>query len=277
MPDTEDERRDRREGDAADRFAGTAEYYAAYRPGYGAAVVDSLADRYDLDARSRVLDVGCGTGELAVPLADRAGDVVGLDPNEAMLAAARERATAAGVESVSWVQGADADVDAAFGPLTLTTMGRSFHWTDQRPLLDRLRGTTDPGGGVAIVTDTEWFTRGRRDWQAAVYDTAAEYVGDLPERTGPVDEYPGPAWDGLVADAGFADVETVAFEREGTMDADEVAGYVCSLSFCSPAVLGEERADFEAALRARLRERPEEEFVADADVEVIAGRVPRAE
>lgn len=50
----------------------------------------------------RVLDVGCGTGTLAVMLADRGCTVVGVDPADASLAVARQRP---GAERVRWLRG----------------------------------------------------------------------------------------------------------------------------------------------------------------------------
>ncbi|PSQ04984.1 class I SAM-dependent methyltransferase [Halobacteriales archaeon QS_6_71_20] len=256
------------------RFGSTAGHYTRHRPGYGATVIDHLRDRFRLDADSdagerdgnagehngdpegrevRVLDLGCGTGKLAVALAPYADEAVAVDPSAAMLDAARDRAAAAGVDGVRTVVGDDTDVgrlDAASGPFRLTTMGRSFHWMDGAATLDRIRGVTEPGGGVALVSDDEWLTKGTEDWQAAAYAVAGEYLDDSPGRTGPV-EYDR-TWADHLRDAGFDDVcvESVAERRE--LDADAVVGYVLSLSFCSPEQLGEEATAFEADLRARL-------------------------
>ena len=77
-----------------------------------ASLYDALdADRSDLDAyvaiaaeldATRVLDVGCGTGTLALLLAERGHRVIALDPAEAMLDVARAKPGAAGVR---WVHG----------------------------------------------------------------------------------------------------------------------------------------------------------------------------
>lgn len=229
-----------------DPFESAAAYYASHRPDYGEAVV-SLVDRFDLSG-TRVLDLGCGTGQLAVPLAAHAGSVVGVDPSERMLDHAREAARGAGRENVEFVTGTDTDIDG-LGPFRLTTIGRAFHRMDGRATLDRIYRETEAGGGVAILTDEEWLTRGTETWEQVVYDTASEYVADLPARTGPV-EYDDP-WDELVASTDFADVtvETVEVEREWTVDG--VVGYVFSLSFCSPDAV-EDAAAFERDLRERL-------------------------
>ncbi|QYG92118.1 class I SAM-dependent methyltransferase [Iamia sp. SCSIO 61187] len=75
-------------------------------------VYDDLdPDRSDLDAyvaiveelgARSVLDVGCGTGALAVLLAGRGVEVVGLDPAAASLAVARRKP---GADRVCWIEG----------------------------------------------------------------------------------------------------------------------------------------------------------------------------
>jgi SAM-dependent methyltransferase len=52
----------------------------------------------DLEPGDRVLDVGCGTGRHAVPLAAQGLQVTGVDLSPAMLARAQARAAAAGVD-----------------------------------------------------------------------------------------------------------------------------------------------------------------------------------
>lgn len=68
-----------------------------------------VAIAVELGARS-VLDVGCGTGCLAVLLAERGLDVVGVDPATASLDVARAKPYA---ERVRWVDG---DATALVGP-----------------------------------------------------------------------------------------------------------------------------------------------------------------
>jgi SAM-dependent methyltransferase len=51
-----------------------------------------VLDRLELDGDERVLDAGCGTGRVAIELARRGLDVVGLDADPGMLSAARAKA-----------------------------------------------------------------------------------------------------------------------------------------------------------------------------------------
>ncbi|MGN9841759.1 class I SAM-dependent methyltransferase [Nonomuraea sp. H19] len=84
-----------------DLFGGAAPYYAQYRPGYGDAAIDHLATTFGRD--SRVLDLGCGPGTVAIPLARRIRAVTAVDPDEEMLAEGRR--LAAGTPNIRWLRG----------------------------------------------------------------------------------------------------------------------------------------------------------------------------
>ena len=60
---------------------------------YGPQLAQGLIRSAGVTRRDRVLDVGCGTGQLAAKLAELVGadGVSGIDPNEAVVAVARRR------------------------------------------------------------------------------------------------------------------------------------------------------------------------------------------
>jgi SAM-dependent methyltransferase len=74
-------------------------------PGPCEAFYDALAP-----AGASVLELGCGTGRLTLPLARRGREVVGLDASAPMLSAARVKAFETGT-NVRWVQGDMAHFD----------------------------------------------------------------------------------------------------------------------------------------------------------------------
>ena len=125
------------------------------------------------------MDLGCGTGQLALPMAARVRAVLGVDPEPDMLMRARRAAGDAGVTNVSWMIGADTDMPAVCallgsGAVGAVTVGQALHWMDHPALFSAARPLLRPGGGIAVVTngiplwlqDTDWSRAIRRSSKA---------------------------------------------------------------------------------------------------------------
>ena len=114
-----------------------------------------LALAEELGARS-VLDIGCGTGVLALQLAARGTAVMGLDPAGGSLAVARAKP---GADAVRWVHG-DAGALAALDPpvavdLAVMTGNAAQAVTDDDAWATTLRAAHDalrPGGHLVLET-----------------------------------------------------------------------------------------------------------------------------
>jgi len=238
-----------------DLFAGTAAYYARFRPGYPSEFLRHVIERFGLDGTGRLLDLGCGTGQLALPLAPYVAEAIGLDPEPAMLAEAAAAAERASVDNVRWLTGSDRDLDQLsdeIGPLRLVTMGRSFHWMEHDATLRSLGRLVEADGGVVIVSDDERVWAGQNDWHEAIRQTIWRWLG--PQRragSGSYDVRHAP-FDETLATSPFRHVEHYSITVQRSPTIDELVGYLYSTSFCSPAVLGERRAAFEVDLRHTL-------------------------
>lgn len=238
-----------------DLFASAAPYYSRYRPQYPEAFFQHVVERFDLNGAGRLLDLGCGTGQLTIPFAPHFTEVVGLDPDPAMLAEAAEAARRVGVANARWVLGRDSDLErlgGELGQLRLAVFGRAFHWMRRDAVLRALDALIEPGGGVVIVADAEriWHIDG--DWQRTTQDVIRRWLGEFRRAgSGMYSVKPTPFEETLGASA-FSKVELYSVTVERFPTINDIVGYLYSTSFCSPHVLGDKRAGFESDLRAAL-------------------------
>lgn len=133
---------------------------AAYdqRPPYPAEVFTLLTALLPA-APQIVLDAGCGSGDLARPLAALVGRVDAVDPSAAMLARGRTR-PGGDAATLQWLQGTIEEAPLR-PPYTLITAGESLHWMEWAIVLPRFRAALDPAGFLAIVEratpDLPWW------------------------------------------------------------------------------------------------------------------------
>lgn len=102
-----------------------------------------------VDEPRAVLDVGCGPGNVARPLAEYVERVDAVDVSLPMLARAREMPGGASPK-IRWLHGRAEDVELQ-PPYALITAGESLHWMDWGVVLPRFAQLLTPRGVLAIV------------------------------------------------------------------------------------------------------------------------------
>jgi SAM-dependent methyltransferase len=222
-------------------FRGTAWHYARYRKPYPPELFELLRSRFDL---ARVLDVAAGTGVATLPLAAVAREVVALDAEPEMLAELAAVAPA----NVTTVVGRAEEIDDSLGDFTLVTIARAFHWLERDDVLRRLHRRSL---GLAI------FGSGAPEGEPwdAIAELAARYVGDRRPR------HSGETWAEVVARSPYRTCDELEFERDWHWTADEVVGHTLSLSWASPALLGDDLDQFVEELREAIGPGPWVEHV----------------
>jgi SAM-dependent methyltransferase len=157
----------------------------------GGPVLERLAPR----SGERILDLGCGTGELAAQVAAAGAEVVGLDADSAMVSRARERFPElrfvhANAESEAWA--------AQVGTFDAVFSNAALHWMKPAPVLTILRQVVRPGGRFV----GELGGDGNTDAILSALRQARAAVG-LPERAAPWFFPSIAAYAGLLDRAGF--------------------------------------------------------------------------
>jgi SAM-dependent methyltransferase len=129
-------------------FDTVASEYDRHRPTYPDVLIDRACAAADLTRGDRVLEVGCGTGQLTRSLVARDLRVTAVEPGANLIALA-ERA-AGGPGAVGFVNRRFEDVrlDVAFPAMFSAS---AFHWVDPDVSWHRAAGSLEPGGLLALI------------------------------------------------------------------------------------------------------------------------------
>jgi SAM-dependent methyltransferase len=200
-----------------------------------------------------VLDIGCGTGSTALPVADRvgaAGQVTGIDVSAPMLAAARQRL--AGHSNVTLLQ-ADAQTEALAGgfDLALSRFGVMF-FTEPAIAFANIRRALKPGGRLCFAC---WAPLPDNPHWLIPLEIAERHLGPgkprHPRAPGPLAFADAAYVEEILASAGFSRIaarpEPVPVLDGSLDDAAEIA---CIMGPAG-ALLDEKSAD--AGMRATIR------------------------
>jgi len=160
--------------------------------------------RTPLDGRS-VLDVGCGGGLLAEPLARLGGKVTGLDASPEVITVAREHAAAMGFD-IDYRAGDVQELEGQFD--LVTAMEVVEHVANPRLFVGALAKRLAPGGLLIMSTPNA------TGWSKLLMITISEGLGYIPKGTHDFDRFIAPdRLKLLLAEAGLKclDVEGMAW------------------------------------------------------------------
>ncbi|MGJ4952339.1 class I SAM-dependent methyltransferase [Bradyrhizobium sp. HKCCYLS20291] len=234
-----------------DLFAGTADHYRRFRPPYPQDVFDWIVTQHRLDGTGRLLDCGCGTGHVFVGLAKRFSQTVAMDPDAEMLAAAKTTAAVERIASITFMPGRAETIPDAIGPLRLAAFGASFHWTDRIAVARRLDRLIEPDGAIVILSPGSFWSGREFEWKGVVLDTIKRWLGH--ERRAGAGTYSArPLHQECLEQTPFRALTEATFVQSYVWTTDSLIGYLYSTSFASRAILGDNAANFEMDLRARL-------------------------
>ena len=232
-------------------FTGTAWHYAQYRPGYPKPFFDSIVAQFALDGTDRLLDLGCGTGQLTLPLAEHVAEAVGMDPEPEMLTEAARQAQAPRVTNVTWAQGSSEDLPGNIGHFKLVTMGRSFHWMNREQVLTVLEGMVDDDGGLVIANDS-CLVRPTTQWQRAIEDIQNRFLPpETPTNSTNPATTPEPH-EAILARSPFRDLHRTSYEFDRPWTIEQAIGYLYSTSLPLHRLLGEHKTAFEQTITDTL-------------------------
>jgi SAM-dependent methyltransferase len=255
------------------RFRNTVAAYQAYRLDYPPRLIDRLAALAGLRAGDAVLDLGCGPGHLALAFARRGMAVTAMDPEPQMLDAAHTASRTEGLP-VNYIQGGSGDLNPAFGPYRLVTIGRAFHWMDRTATLAMLDRIVAPGGGVALLHDAHPPVE-ENGWYKAFGKISEKYGRARMAHVRERGKSGHRRYEPFLFASAFTRIDGLSVTVRQPIDEDAIVGRAFSTSICARDALGMRAGAFEADLRAALRElSPDGRFTEIAELVAVLARRP---
>src|SRR2546421_2814936 len=130
-------------------FDEMAAEYARRRPAYPDELIDQACRVAGIRSGDRVLEVGCGSGQLTRGLVARGLHVTAVEPGTSLIALARQNLE--GAEEVEFVNAQFEDASLPREQFQAVFSASAFHWVDPEVSWQKAADVLVPGGTLALV------------------------------------------------------------------------------------------------------------------------------
>lgn len=228
-------------------FTGTATDYVLYRPAYPEALLSHLRHAAGTTGHGVLVDLACGPGRIAIPMAQHFRRVVTIDVEPEMISVGEQNAARFGATNIDWRVIPAEQLELASASVELVTIGEAFHRLDQPCVLELVGHWLIPDGFLATLGG-EPIWSGCEPWKRIVVNVCNRWTSiELGDPT-------TAEWGRDVESPIYADWHVTEYQLhvETIWTTDSLVGYMRSTSFASRTALGERAAQFEADLRREL-------------------------
>jgi SAM-dependent methyltransferase len=130
-------------------FDEVPELYDRNRPRYPDALFNDLVSLAGVSPGDRILEIGCGSGQATIPLAQRGFPVLCLEPGPAMARFAQEKLTRFPAVEVRQLTFEEWPVER--GAFRLVLSAQAFHWVEAEVRFTKAAAALDSSGALAVV------------------------------------------------------------------------------------------------------------------------------
>jgi trans-aconitate methyltransferase len=218
-----------------DRFKANAAHYLGGRPAYSPRLIRRVAEACRLDGTQRLLDLGCGPGQLSLAFSSWVDTGVALDPEPEMLRIAADLGLGI-APNIEYRPGSSYDLSPEWGRFQIAVVGRAFHWMDRPDTLARLDQLIDPAGAVVLFA-TSHPDDSSTPWHASYRALLDEYAKADPAR----EQRKSDSWEShetVLLKSAFAVLERVSIIEKRRVALDSLIARALSMSSLSRERLG---------------------------------------
>jgi len=258
--------------DGARVFRGTASWYARFRRDYPPHVIELIQNQAGLSQSSRVLDLGCGTGQIALALAPLVGSVTGVDIDPDMLSEAAAAADRRRLSNCEWVLSAAEAFPHGPCEYDLVVIASAFHWMDRRAVTCAVYESLVPQGLFAVLGSPAPLDQVQRR------EGMGRVIAEVQDRWFEPTDFPTATADHvrhetLIGDGPFGEAQVTYHPTAQEWDVDSFLGFMLSTSLRPDQVLGDRFDAFAEDLRtAILSVQPDGRWIVENRIEVILAR-----
>lgn len=130
-------------------FDSVAELYDRVRPHYPASMIQDLTSKARLDRNARILEIGTGTGQLTLPLAEAGFDITSIDTGPNLISVASRNLS--GYSNAKLVCGDFDDFNFDGNTFDLVVAATSYHWLNPETRAEKVRGLLRKKGNFALI------------------------------------------------------------------------------------------------------------------------------
>ncbi len=163
-------------------FDEVAAEYDRSRPSYPDELVDRACQLARLGSADRVLEIGCGSGQLTRSLVARGLHVTGLEPGQRLISLAEQNPQGPG--AVAFVNARFEDAQLPRGHFQAVFSASAFHWIDPEVSWQKAADVLLPGGALALIQycglEEERSIRDQQALLSALTRSAPEIAADWP-------------------------------------------------------------------------------------------------
>lgn len=161
---------------STERFSNRVENYVKYRPGYPPEILQLFRDEMNLQKDSIVADVGSGTGISAKIFLENGNSVFGVEPNEAMRAAAENFLRA--FPNFKSIDGTSENTTLHNDLVDFIVSAQAFHWFKPEPTRQEFKRILKDSGFVVLIWNERQLdsTAFLRDYENFLHKFATDYA-----------------------------------------------------------------------------------------------------
>lgn len=134
-------------------FNEIAELYDSIRPGYSDEIIETIVVFSRIPPAGRILEIGCGTGQITLPFARRGYAILGLEPGDNLAAMTRRKCRCYPQVEIQQITYENWPLQPQAFHLILSA--QAFHWIDPELGCAKAAAALGSGGAFALVWNND--------------------------------------------------------------------------------------------------------------------------